>query len=261
MSETELREKVAAVAQSHVGRRESDGSHRAIIDSYNRIRPLPRGYALSYTDPWCAAFVSAVGAEAGVSAVLFPECSCPAMLQKYISSGRTAEKSADVQVGDVVMYGENEPTHVGIITGVSGNILHTVEGNLSDSVAARSVSKNDGRIICFCLPDYATLASGGGDSGKLPSKDTAKETAKETAASRFTSRSLRYLKQGDQGEDVRSMQALLMLRGFSVGADGADGDFGRNTDAALRGFQSLQGIEVDGVLGAESLSRLWEVPA
>ena len=249
MSETELRERVRTVAESHIGRRESDGSYRAIIDSYNRIRPLPRGYALSYTDPWCAAFVSAVGAEAGVLEVLFPECSCPAMLQKYISSGRTAGKDAKVQVGDIVMYGGNEPTHVGIITGVSGDTLRTVEGNLSDSVGARTISKNDGRILCFCLPDYGALATGGGDS------------VKAMAESRFTPRPLRYLKQGDKGEDVRSMQALLMLRGFPVGADGADGDFGSNTAAALRSFQKARGIETDGVLGAESLSKLWEVRA
>lgn len=249
MNELELRERVRTVAESHLNRRESDGSHRPIIDSYNRIRPLPRGYALSYSDPWCAAFVSAVGAEAGAESVVYPECSCPEMLRKYIASGRTAAKDADVQVGDIVVYGEQEAGHVGIITGVSGNILHTVEGNLGDSVAARSISKNDGRIMCFCLPDYGALVPGGGQSAEKP------------AENRFTPRPLRYLRQGAQGEDVRSMQALLMLRGFSVGADGADGDFGRNTAAALREFQQAQGIEKDGVFGAESLSRLWEVSA
>lgn len=247
MNELELRNKLRTVAESFIGRREEDGSHRAIIDSYNRIRPLPRGYALSYSDPWCAAFVSAVGAEAGASAAVFPECSCPAMLQKYISAGRRAAKGSAVQVGDIVMYGEKEPSHVGIISAVSGNTLQTVEGNLGDSVAARSIPKNDARILCFCLPDYASLVSGGVQS------------VMSSGNSRFSLRPLRYLQQGDQGEDVRSMQALLLLRGFSVGGDGADGDFGRNTAQALRSFQQSRGLEVDGVLGAESLSALWEV--
>lgn len=248
MNEQELRNKVCAVARSHIGRREADGSHRAIIDSYNRIRPLPRGYALSYTDPWCAAFVSAVGAEAGAEKALYPECSCPAMLQKYAQAGRRADKGAQLEPGDIVMYGENEPTHVGIITGVSGGTLSTVEGNLGDSVAQRSIQKSDGRILCFCRPDYSALAGGG-------------ESAPAMAVSRFTPKALRYLRQGDTGEDVRAMQALLILRGFPVGIDGADGDFGPNTARALNDFQSARGLELDGVLGAESLAALWEVRA
>lgn len=249
MNEKELRNKVCAVAKSHIGRREADGSHRAIIDSYNRVRPLPRGYAMSYTDPWCAAFVSAVGAEAGADKAVFPECSCPAMLQKYVQAGRRADKSAALSPGDIVMYGEREPTHVGIITAISGGTLSTVEGNLGDSVAARSIQKDDGRILCFCRPDYAAITSDGGAS--VPAM----------AERRFSPKTLRYLRQGDTGEDVRSMQALLMLRGFSVGADGADGDFGSNTAQALRSFQRSRGLEVDGVFGAESLAGLWGVRA
>lgn len=249
MNEQELRKRVCAVAKSHIGRREADGSHRAIIDSYNRIRPLPRGYAMSYSDPWCAAFVSAVGAEAGADKAVFPECPCPAMLQKYIQSGRRVDKSAVPAPGDIVMYGEKEPTHVGIITGVSGGTLSTVEGNLGDSVSARSVQKGDSRILCFCRPDYVALAADGGQS--LPTM----------AKNRFAPKPMRYLQQGDRGEDVRSMQTLLMLRGFSVGADGADGDFGTNTAKALRGFQQSRRLETDGVFGAESLAALWEVRA
>lgn len=248
MNEQELRERVCAAAKSHIGRREADGSHRAIIDSYNRIRPLPRGYAMSYSDPWCAAFVSAVGAEAGADKALFPECSCPAMLQKYTQAGGRADKSAELKPGDLVMYGETEPGHVGIITAISGGSLSTVEGNLGDSVAARSIQKSDGRIFCFCRPDYAAI-TGGGES--LPAM----------AESRFSPGALRYLRQGSRGEDVRAMQALLILRGYPVGPDGADGDFGGNTDRALRSFQQVRGLELDGVFGAESLAALWEVRA
>lgn len=249
MSGGELRERVRTVAESHVGRRESDGSHQAIIDSYNRIRPLPRGYALSYSDPWCAAFVSAVGAEADAGDVILPECSCPEMLQKYSAAGRTAPRGAEVQVGDIVVYGDREASHVGIITGVYGENLRTVEGNLGDAVSERSIWRGDGRIMCFCLPDYGEPDPNRGHAPEEPS------------GSRFSPRTMRYLIQGDRGEDVRSMQALLMLRGFLVGADGADGDFGRCTASALRDFQRAQRIEADGVLGAESLERLWEVGA
>ncbi len=80
MTEQELRAKVIAQAKSWLGRKEADGSHRAIIDTYNRIKPLPRGYRMSYTDPWCAAYVSAVGAACGLTQIILPECGCDYMI-------------------------------------------------------------------------------------------------------------------------------------------------------------------------------------
>ena len=54
MKETKIREKVVATAKAWLGCKESDGSHRQIVDVYNSHRPLARGYALRYTDAWCA---------------------------------------------------------------------------------------------------------------------------------------------------------------------------------------------------------------
>jgi hypothetical protein len=70
MTEKEMRELVCKTAKAWLGRKESDGSHREIIDVYNRI-PLPGGYKLSYLDPWCAGFVSAVGAACGLSDIIY----------------------------------------------------------------------------------------------------------------------------------------------------------------------------------------------
>ena len=47
-------------AKQFIGAQEGDSIHHQIIDGYNKIKPLPRGYAVSYTDAWCAAFVSFV---------------------------------------------------------------------------------------------------------------------------------------------------------------------------------------------------------
>ena len=43
MTEQQLRQKVVNTARGWLGRRESDGSHRAIIDLYNAHKPLARG--------------------------------------------------------------------------------------------------------------------------------------------------------------------------------------------------------------------------
>ena len=61
MTEKEIRSKVVEIAKGWLGCKESDGSHKKIIDTYNACKPLPRSYAVKYTDAWCATFASAVG--------------------------------------------------------------------------------------------------------------------------------------------------------------------------------------------------------
>lgn len=58
-----------------------------------------------------------------------------------------------------------------------------------------------------------------------------------------------YLMKGDQGEAVVEMQNGLIYLGYNIGSYGADGDFGAKTDAAVRAFQSDNGLEVDGEYG------------
>ena len=48
------RAEIVKKMQSWVGLKESDGSHKKIIDLYNSHNPLARGYAVKYTDEWCA---------------------------------------------------------------------------------------------------------------------------------------------------------------------------------------------------------------
>lgn len=70
--------------------------------------------------------------------------------------------------------------------------------------------------------------------------------------------SWRTLRRGDTGAAVKAMQAMLICRGFAVGPDGADGDFGGNTENAVRGFQNCAGIAVDGLCGRVTAGRLFE---
>ena len=51
---------------------------------------------------------------------------------------------------------------------------------------------------------------------------------------------------------MRALQQLLILRGCGVGPDGADGEFGVNTEKALRKFQRKKGIEETGIANPET---------
>ncbi len=64
------------------------------------------------------------------------------------------------------------------------------------------------------------------------------------------------LKKGDKGEAVKTMQTMLIACGYSCGSTGADGDFGKNTEAALRAFQKDKGLTVDGIYGPVSKAAL-----
>ena len=70
-----------------VGCKESDGSHKPIIDIYNAYRPLARGYALRYTDSWCDAAVSAAAIKAGAVSLIGTECGVQEHVQIFKKLG------------------------------------------------------------------------------------------------------------------------------------------------------------------------------
>jgi peptidoglycan hydrolase-like protein with peptidoglycan-binding domain len=61
------------------------------------------------------------------------------------------------------------------------------------------------------------------------------------------------LSHGSVGPDVVVLQERLAQLGYDVPVDG---NFGVDTDAAVRAFQSDQGLTVDGVVGPETGSEL-----
>lgn len=166
MTENQLRNKVVEQAKKWYGCKESDGSHKKIIDTYNEISPLPRGYKVQYTDEWCATFVSAVGAVCELSDIIPAECSCNQMIALHKELGTWVEDDKyQPEIGDILMYdwddsgtGDNKGVadHVGIVTNVEGNTITVIEGNKgSGYVGYRDVTVNGKYIRGYCVPNYA----------------------------------------------------------------------------------------------------------
>ena len=63
----------------------------------------------------------------------------------------------------------------------------------------------------------------------------------------------RNLKKGAKGDDVRALQKLLNHKGDNLVEDG---DFGKKTLAAVKAFQKLRGLKVDGIAGKKTISAL-----
>ena len=74
------------------------------------------------------------------------------------------------------------------------------------------------------------------------------------------SRNAPPLAKGSSGTGVGAIQDLLVDLGYpmpkSVTAKGADGIFGGETDAAVRGFQKDNGLSADGVIGKMTITAL-----
>lgn len=69
------------------------------------------------------------------------------------------------------------------------------------------------------------------------------------------------LGRGDSGSEVKTLQTNLITLGYSCGASGADGDFGKDTEAAVNAFQDANGLVVDGLAGEKTQAKITELMA
>lgn len=160
------RDAVIKLAQSWIGKKESDGSFKEIIDIYNSNKPLPRGYKLKYTDSWCAGTVSAIAIKLGYTDIIPIECSCGKMVELAKKMGIWQENDAYVpNKADFILYdwddngiGDNTgwPDHIGVVEKVENSVITVIEGNYSDSVKRRTIKVNGKNIRGFITPKYDT---------------------------------------------------------------------------------------------------------
>lgn len=238
--------KVVAQAKAWLGLKESDGSFKPIIDTYNAHKPLARGYAVKYTDQWCATFVSAVAVKLGYTDIIPTECSCSRMIALLKEKGAWDERDNRVpNPGDLLFYdwedsGSGDNTggadHVGIVETVANGKITVIEGNYAKSVKRRTIPVNSKYIRGYGVPHYDA------EHNEKTKGDYTME--------------LKNLKPGCKGEDVRALQILLMGRGYSCGNCGADGIFGNDTHSALVRYQKAKCLTVDGIAGRETMSEL-----
>ena len=203
-------------------------------------------YKMAYGAPWCSGEVSYTFNKTGNKARWYggkPVFYVPyaqEWMAKHWETVYDYRKGGDlskVKKGDVIvfMWKRGSRDHIGFsrAAGTSAN-LYTIEGNTSGGkVAKRTRAKK--YILAVYRPPYQSPATPDAKySGKLP-----------TLPKRG------FFKVGDKGEQVKLLQKFLIWAGFSVGRSGADGDFGNATKSAVREFQSLYGLSVDGGWGKE----------
>lgn len=267
------------IARNWIGRKESNGTHKEIIDVYNNHKPLARGYRVKYTDSWCATFVSACAIKANYIDIIPLECSCNQMIKKFQSMGRWTEDDAHVpHLGDIIFYdwqdngvGDNKGSsdHVGIVEKVENGKITVIEGNKSDAVARRVLNVNGRYIRGFGCPAYdnsthVTTPTPSATPSKPSSYDSWVADLQAELNRQYnvglavdglrgpkTLAACPTVKKGAKGNITRLIQKRLNSVGFNLSTDGI---FGSGTYSAVKVFQKNRGLSQDGIIGKNT----WE---
>lgn len=212
--------KVVEQAKAWLGYKESDGTHKEIIDVYNAHKPLARGYKVkcrangdSKNDDWCATFVSSVAIKLGYTSIMPTECGCEEMIKKYQKLGCFIENESVTPAPAWVLFydwqddgvGDNRgyANHVGIVEKVVGNTITVIEGNKKDSVTRVEIAVNGKYIRGYGVPKY---------DKEVPPKAESKpksvtEIAKEVINGKWGNGSDRANKLTTAGHDYYAVQA------------------------------------------------------
>lgn len=190
--------------------------------------------------PWCCTYIWCGFHECGLSALFLnggKSAYCPYVAGWAKDHGMWVTEG--YREGDLPFYdwdGDGVVDHIGYCLSAAGNTLETVEGNVGDSV--RRMTRQKSEVVGAYRPAYPGTP-GGGERG----------TSADTV--------LPLLQRGSTGGAVTSLQVLLIHRwGLSCGVDGADGDFGPNTENAVKQFQRRMGLTADGAVGPLTWGKL-----
>ena len=115
------REDIVNIALSQKGYKKNNGTvYGAWYDSIK---------GTNFTNSaWCAMFVSWCANQAGIDQnILTYRSYVPDMVKDFQSRGQWQNRNYIPSRGDIIIV--NSSGHVGIVTGVSGNTVYTIEGN------------------------------------------------------------------------------------------------------------------------------------
>ena len=266
-------DKLIAVAEAEIGYLEKKSNKdldsktanagSANYTKYNRDLKKWTGVG-SLNAQWCQAFVdwvfiTAFGLE-GAKKLIYT-------WTNYTPTGSNAFKKRDRYIkrgkgkpkrGDVIYFystAKGRIGHVGIVYKVTSSKVYTIEGNTSGASTlvtnGGGVKKKSYKLTSTYIDGYGRVDYTALDGVENPA--TAPAASTPMPATHLGDRLLRNY---TEGEDVRELQLALISLGYSCGPDGADGEFGDNTEKAVRAFQKAHGCDVDGEYGPETHKAL-----
>ena len=213
----------------------------AIEQLGNNYATYCKDMGYSYRIEWCACFISWLAEKLGITDIIPVDMSCNSQIKKFKSMG-VWHTDRNFQSGDIIYYdwdNSGDADHVGIIEKVNGMSLTVIEGNNgnfpNDRVRRREINSASSLIFGYARPKYPVKSSANGSDVNI---------------------SLPTVRKGDTGTAVKVLQLALVAYEYDIGKYGPDGEFGSDTESAVKRFQKNSGIEVDGIVGRDTWSKL-----
>lgn len=250
------KQKVIDLALSECGYHETGNNYTkyaADLDAINGFYNGPKnGYAWCdvFVD-WC--FVKCYGVVGAKELLCQPDNSCGGgcsfSANYFRQHGQFYETGP--QPGDQIFfsYRAGEVSHTGLVVEVTRNTVVTVEGNTSDMVAKRTYALSEKTIYGYGRPNWGAGSTDEGQ-GEIVAPDEPEPSVD------LPTKGLPLLRFGSKGESVVAMQGILIARKCSCGPWGADGDFGKDTEAALLAFQRRNDLAADAKCGPVTWAKL-----
>lgn len=154
-----------AVAKTQIGYTELDTKTGYPI--HPDANPGYTKYGASFGNPtgeWCAYFVSWCATNAGIPTSVVPRlgnCATTVEWYKKHSEFRDGKSGYKPKAGDIIFFnwsGGATAKHIGIVTGVSGDNVYTIEGNTGSDrghmCVGRTRSRSAGYIVGYGIPAY-----------------------------------------------------------------------------------------------------------
>ena len=184
------------VMRGWLGFSEANGKFKEIIDLYNNVKPLPRGYAMQYSDECCDTCVSAAEIKAGCSELIGRECGVEEHVKIFKKLWIWIEDGTITpEPGYAIVYNLDKAVqpnggysdHIGFVEKVSGGMVTAIEGNRGEKVARRVIPLGWGYIRGYAAPQYEKAVNGnGGNPGT--GKKSVEALAKEVLAGKWGER-------------------------------------------------------------------------
>lgn len=147
----------------------------------------------------------------------------------------------------VILYHSNDSgtmTHTGVYLG----------GGYAEEARAAKYGVVKTAVRNRTWTHWAALPGVLSEGSTVVSKPTSTPTQTKPTEGKTVVIELNTLRSGSKGEQVKTLQRLLNATGHVCGS--SDGIFGVKTVAGVKSFQKAEGIEVDGVVGKDTWTRL-----
>lgn len=195
-------------AKKWLGSNKWGANHKKIIDGYNAVRALPRGYAVKYSDDWCDTFVSFVAVKSGAKDLIGRECGVERHKDIFKQLG-IWKGLVKPKVGDIVIFNwsgnrQGWGNHIGYVANVDGDMITTIEGNTTkngvSTVAYNRFVWNSVYIQGYARPRYAE----GSQAPKVELSGDIEQLARDGIAGKLGNGEDRKRLLGDKYEAVQA---------------------------------------------------------